>query len=170
MRIDSPRLCASDNHGIPAPTDAGEKGGIMAVNVGQRNVPDTPQNRQLDAGMKARELAIYTIRICTNQKVFLPEYRSALTEDIIRTAKDIYMNVWTANNILVKTQEQWDCRSRLQQKAALQCNNLLALISIARTLFHLKGKRVNYWSGMVIETRGMIQKWHEADRKRYGTK
>ena len=28
----------------------------MAVNVGQRNVPDTPQNRQLDACWKAREL------------------------------------------------------------------------------------------------------------------
>ena len=64
----------------------------MAVKAGERNVPDTPQNRQLNAVWYARELAVYTIQICKNKKVFLPEYQSALTDDIIRTAKDIYIN------------------------------------------------------------------------------
>ena len=91
----------------------------MAVNVGQRNVPDTPQNRQLDACWKARELAIHTIKICNNKNIFLPEYQSALTDDIIRTAKNIFVNVWTANNIMVKSQRQWDYRSQYQQKAIL---------------------------------------------------
>lgn len=51
----------------------------MAVKVGERNVPDTPQNRQLDAAWEARELALYTIKICNNKNIFLPEYQSALT-------------------------------------------------------------------------------------------
>ena len=140
----------------------------MSVNVGERNVPDTPQNRQLNACEKARELALHTIKICNNKNIFLPEYQSALTDDIIRTAKDIYISVWSANNILTKTSEQWKYRSQLQKKAALQCNNLLALISIARALFHLKGKKVSYWSGVTIETRNIIRKWHESDQKRYG--
>lgn len=55
----------------------------MAVNVGQRNVPDTPQNRQLDACWKARELAIHTIKICNNKNIFLPEYQSALRGIIV---------------------------------------------------------------------------------------
>ena len=139
----------------------------MAVNVGQRNVPDTPQNRQLDACWKSRELSIHTIKICNNKNIFLPEYQSALTDDIIRTAKNIFVNVWTANNIMVKSQRQWDYRSQYQQKAVLDCNNLLALISIARILFHLKGKKVKYWSGMTIETRNYIKKWHESDYKRF---
>ena len=46
----------------------------MAVKAGERNVPDTPQNRQLNAVWYARELAVYTIQICKNKKVFLPEY------------------------------------------------------------------------------------------------
>ena len=71
----------------------------MAVNVGQRNVPDTPQNRQLDAGIKAKELALHTIKICNNKKIFLPEYQSALTDDIIRLSKDIYLKVRRSNNI-----------------------------------------------------------------------
>lgn len=33
----------------------------MAVNVGQRNVPDTPQNQQLQACAKAKELALHTL-------------------------------------------------------------------------------------------------------------
>lgn len=117
----------------------------MAVKAGERNVPDTPQNRQLNAVWYARELAVYTIQICKNKKVFLPEYQSALTDDIIRTAKDIYINAWTANNIRVtekNKKELWLWRSKLQRQAILDCNNLLALIGLAHPLFHLKGKRV----------------------------
>ena len=54
----------------------------MAVKVGERNVPDTPQNRQLDAVWYARELALYTIKICQNKNIFIPEYQSSLTDDI----------------------------------------------------------------------------------------
>lgn len=106
----------------------------MAVKAGERNVPDTPQNRQLNAVWYARELAVYTIQICKNKKVFLPEYQSALTDDIIRTAKDIYINAWTANNIRVtekNKKELWAWRSKLQRQAILDCNNLLALIGLA---------------------------------------
>lgn len=126
----------------------------MAVKVGERNVPDTPQNRQLDAAWEARELALYTIKICNNKNIFLPEYQSALTDDIIRTAKDIYINVWTANNIRVDGhKELWNWRNRLQRQATMECNNLLALIGLARPLFHLKGKKVKYWSEKTLKTR-----------------
>lgn len=101
----------------------------MAVKAGERNVPDTPQNKQLNAVWYARELALYTIQICQNKKVFLQEYQSALTDDIIRTAKDIYINAWTANNIRItekNKKELWAWRSKLQRQAILDCNNLLA--------------------------------------------
>ena len=142
----------------------------MAVKAGERNVPDTPQNRQLNAVWYARELAVYTIQICKNKKVFLPEYQSALTDDIIRTAKDIYINAWTANNIRVtekNKKELWLWRSKLQRQAILDCNNLLALIGLARPLFHLKGKRVEYWSEQTLKVRNYIKKWRESDVDRY---
>lgn len=142
----------------------------MAVKAGERNVPDTPQNRQLNAVWYARELAVYTIQICKNKKVFLPEYQSALTDDIIRTAKDIYINAWTANNIRVtekNKKELWLWRSKLQRQAILDCNNLLALIGLAPPLFHLKGKRVEYWSEQTLKVRNYIKKWRESDVDRY---
>lgn len=142
----------------------------MAVKAGERNVPDTPQNRQLDVAWEARELALYTIQICNNKNIFLPEYQSALTDDIIRTAKDIYMHVWTANNIRVtdsKRKELFAYRNKLQRQAILDCNNLLALIGLARPLYHLKGKKVKYWSEKTLKTRNYIKKWKESDQDRY---
>lgn len=116
------------------------------------------------------ELSLHTIKICRNKKIFKEEYQDALTNDIIRTAKDIYIDAWTGNNIYV-TQEngRWKERRAYQLKAITNCNNLLALINIARRLFHLRGNKVRYWSQMVIATRGLIHKWYEANAKQYGT-
>lgn len=139
----------------------------MSVNAGERNVPDNPQNNQLDTCWKARGLALHTIKICTNRNIFLPEYQSALTNDLIGLAKNIYFKVWRANNIRVTRKEHWNSRGNLQISAILDCNNLLAAIGLARALFHLKGKKVNYWSKLVKETKGLISKWHESDAKRY---
>ena len=140
----------------------------MAVNVGQRNVPDTPANRQLEAAEKALDLALHTIKICKNKKIFLEEYQDALTNDIIRCAKDIYTYTWNANNVYVRPDNgRWRERERLQMAAISKCNELLALINIARRLFHLKGNKVRYWSQLTIDTRQMIHKWHEANAKQY---
>lgn len=99
----------------------------------------------------------------------LPEYRSSLTDDIIRTAKDIYIDSWTANNILVKSADDWKIRKSLQERAARNCNNLLALIQIAKTVFHLKSKRIKYWSEKAIDVRGYLRSWRDADSKRYSS-
>lgn len=142
----------------------------MSVKAGERNVPDTPRNRQLNAVWYARELALYTIKICDNENVFLPKHRQSLTDDIVRTATAIYLNSWTANNIRVtekNKKEMWSWRSRLQRQAILDCSKLLALIGLAHPLFHLKGKRVEYWSDQVVKVRNYIKKWRESDIERY---
>ena len=116
------------------------------------------------------ELALHTIKICNNKKIFAAEYQEALTNDIICCAKDIYINAWNANNIYVKKDNgSWQSREKLQKIAILKCNELLALINIARRLFHLKGNKVKYWSQMTLDTRGLIRKWMESNAKQYGT-
>lgn len=141
----------------------------MAVNAGERNVPDTPQNRQLEACEKAVELSIHTIHLCKNKNIFKVEYQEALTNDIIRCAKDIYIYAWEANNIYVKEGDsRWQRREKLQLLAISKCHEMIALINIARRLFHLKGKKVEYWTRLVIETRTLLRKWHEANAKQYG--
>lgn len=104
-----------------------------------------------------------------NSKIFLPEYQTALTNDIIHTAKEIFTKAWTANNIRVGDEPRnWLARKKLQQEAARECNNLLALIQMAKPLYHLTSKRVKYWGQKTIEVRQALRDWNAGDTKRYG--
>lgn len=102
-------------------------------------------------------------------KIFLPEYQTALTNDIIHTAKEIFTKAWTANNIRVGDEPRnWLERKKLQQEAARECNNLLAFIQMAKPLYHLTSKRVKYWGQKTIEVRQALRDWNAGDTKRYG--
>ena len=115
------------------------------------------------------DLAIHTIQICRNKNIFVEEYQDALTNDIIRCAKDIYIYAWSGNNVYVKPDNgRWPEREKYQKAAIMKCNELLALINMARRLFHLKGKKVRYWSQMTIDARALLVRWHEANAKQYG--
>lgn len=133
------------------------------------SVPETERGKgKFDVLIKANDLATYTIRITKNPKVFLPEYQTALTDDIIRAAKNVFIHAWTANNIRVVERDDWAERKRLQEQAAQECNNLLALIQIAKPVYHLKAKRVKYWGQKIIDARNAIRDWKAGDNKRYG--
>lgn len=105
------------------------------------SVPESKRaENKLQVLLDAQSLAAYTLRICKNPKVFTPDFQHLLTEKITNTAIDIFVNLWTANNILMKpgTENFTDNRKerkRLQDEAARNCNNLLALIQIAKPIF-----------------------------------
>lgn len=134
----------------------------MSVPQGQRS------QSKLEVIVMARHLAAYTIKITKNQNVFLPEYNNGITNKIIFTATSIFIGCWTANNIYVTKKTDWIERCELQQQAARDCNNLLALIQLAQEVFHLKTKRIRYWSEKTIAVRNKIRSWNESDSKRYG--
>ena len=133
----------------------------MSVEAGKRT------KNKFEVLLKARDLAKYTLEITKNSNVFLPEYQTALTDDIIRFAKDIYIKAWTANNIRVTNREQANERRKLQIEAGRNCNNLLALIDLAKVVYHLKNTRIKYWSEKTITARNLIREWCVNDTKRY---
>ena len=141
----------------------------MSVNAGDRNVPDTPQNRQLDAVCKAEELALHTIKITKNKNIFTEEYQEALTNDIIRCSKDIYLLARRGNNVYVKKGNgKWAKRVEYQSAAIDKCNDLIGLIQLARKLFKLRGRKARHWSQLTIDTRSLIIKWRESTVKEHG--
>ena len=118
------------------------------------------------------ELTCYTIKICTNQKIFLPQYQGAITNSIIYAATMIFISCWDANQIRVAKEtppEERLERKRLQDQAVRYCNRLLALMQIAKRLFHLKAKRIEYWGRNTINVREGIKRWQESDKERYNT-
>lgn len=136
------------------------------------SVPETQRGQaKLQVLVDARYLAKYTLQITANEKVFKPEYQRSLTDDIVKTAKDIFTMAWTANNIRVGDDiENWNERKRLQEMATRKCNDLLALIDLAKPVFHLSAKRVKYWGKLTIKVRQEIRNWKTGDSKRYEKK
>lgn len=142
----------------------------MAVNAGERNIKDTPANRMFYAVDDARALACHTIKICTNEKVFNPQF-SYITNQIIDDAMKIYQNAWAANNVLVTDDiEDYKLRKSYQDLAALSCNLLLSKIDLAKRLYHLKDRKYKYWAEFTIRVRNRIRGWIDSDRERYSKK
>lgn len=111
--------------------------------------------------------AVYVIQITKNEKIFTPEYNEAVTNDLVRTAKNISRYIWAANNVLVNSKETYSIRRKYQELAATECNVLLADVNIARKLFHISSKRMRYWTGMLVEIRNKTRGWITSDAKRY---
>lgn len=131
---------------------------------------DRRRSGKLEVLTKANELCVYTIKICVNPNIFLPEFQNALTDDIIKTSKNIFLHAWKANGIVVgRNYENKISRLNYQELAIDSCNDLLALMQIAQKLFHLKTKRIEYWGKLTIEVRTMLRAWKNSDERRYAT-
>ena len=123
---------------------------------------------KLEALVKAKRLASYTIKITCNQKTFPVQYYNAITYKIIAIATQIFMDAWEANGIRVEDDEdKHKERHALQDKAIRGCNNLLPLIQIAQEVFHLRLRRIEHWGRLILETRSILKAWQESDDKRF---
>ena len=126
---------------------------------------------KFDILIKARMLCKYTLEITTNENVFDPRYKTVLTDNIDKLALDIYINLFEANNIDIRKtnpnlKQDYELRRLLVTKAIRNCYNLLALIQLAKPIFHLKSKRIEYWGQMVIDVRDMARKLRSSDKDR----
>ena len=134
-----------------------------------------PENQRetgkLNALVKARMLCTHTFQIVSNEKIFLPKYER-IVERIIDAAIAIYQCAWNANDIrVVFTRDGWqkDAQDRLdlQKESIRKCKDLIGLIEIAKPLFHLRRKKVEYWMRKTLETKDGIAAWSNGDKKRY---
>lgn len=74
----------------------------MSVPVNQRT------HGKLEAYTKAYDLAVYTLQITKNKKIFTVEYQEQLTDLIITAALEIYYNkLWGEENGTVRKEK--DC-------------------------------------------------------------
>lgn len=136
----------------------------MSVPVNERS------HGKLEAYTKAYELAVYTLRITKNKKIFTVEFQEELTDRIIEAALDIYLLVGCANDMQVRTKDDernYKERLAMQRKALKRCGELNKLIILAKPIFHLTSKRVKYWAGLTQDTRSLIKAWSDSDKKRF---
>lgn len=87
----------------------------------------------------SNELAKYTLEITSNQRVFSPRF-DAFTRHIVDNAFGIGQSIWMANDINVRSAEDYSKRHGLQRDALLECDALLYNITLAKNTFHLSRK------------------------------
>ena len=139
----------------------------MAVNAGQRNVPDTPSNRQCYAVDACYVLCVHLLKITKNQKFFTEEHYD-LTGRIRELATGIYTCAFSANKTNVtKDPSRWEKRKANQESAICGLIEMLALIPVARAVFHLRKGKTEYWTKLTKDAYALAKKWHEADVERY---
>lgn len=125
------------------------------------------KKQPLEVHLRQIDLICYTIQI-TSGKTFAPQYQyqSVIVSRIIIQTIDIYTFSWEANNIRVNGDpEKYRRRKDLQQKAIERCDSLLGLILIAKIMFHLRGRKCEYWCRKVEEVKNMTMAWKEKDIK-----
>lgn len=134
------------------------------------SVPEPARHKgRLEVHVKAQSLAAYTVLILGNQKVFDPAVDDELIKRIKCCALDIYAKAWAANKIKADTNYLNRAnRYMMQEETISLCDELLAYIGIAKVVYHLRKKRMKYWSGLILEVRALLQGWKESDAKRYG--
>jgi hypothetical protein len=134
----------------------------MSVPEGKRT------ESKLEVQTKAKALALYTVSICGNEKVFPKRDRWAVTNRIVSTALTIMEEVDVANDIYVSTQGDFELRRRSQTIALSNTAKLLGLMELSYVKYSIDGDRMKHWAQMVIDARELIKKWRQTDKDRYG--
>lgn len=133
----------------------------MSVPVGKRT------EGKLEVQTKAKALALYTVQICGNEKNFPKRDRWIITNRIVSTVLEIMEEVDVANDIYVSTKGDFELRRRSQTIALSSTAKLLGLMELAYIKYKIDGRRMSYWTGLVLEERELIKKWRQSDKNRY---
>lgn len=123
---------------------------------------------ELEVLNKARELAMYTIKICSNEKNFPKRHRWSIINKIVNDAIDVHGNIRKANDIFVSLDIDYKLRREWQVRAMGCADELLANMDIAYMLFNVNDNRIDHWVGLVKDTKDLLRKWRDSDAKRYG--
>ena len=122
----------------------------------------------LDVQIKANALVKHTIHICSNERVFNPQY-GAFTGRIVETTTRAGQLLWEANNIRVDDRaDRWARRREYQECACEELDSLLYLIEVAHNLYGLRNGKYENWARMTREVRDLARSWRDSDARRFG--
>lgn len=123
---------------------------------------------KLEVEVKARQLFATMLKAVSNPKKFDPIYYDLFTKRWLEKLESAYLNCWRANNILVKTKQDYEKRKSLQNEAIRDLLDFLALLSSFKEIYKAPARRIIYWTDKTLEVVKLIQAWKTSDRERYG--
>ena len=114
---------------------------------------------------RSNELAVYTIKICSNEKHFPKKYRWCITNKLVDCALTINNCVSAANAIYIADgdEEAHKMRRNYQTKALAESYALLSMIDIAYRTFGIESDRIEFWTRLVKDVQGLIRNWRKSE-------
>lgn len=143
------------------------------------SVPKSKRNQsELSVLTEADKLAIYTIRMCANERKFPKRYRWCITQGIVASAISVKKNVSMANAIYITDKESYILRRTYQQKALAELAGMMSDMDIAFRLFDgLKHTaetdkpnmeiNISFWTGQALKTKNLLLAWKKSDVEKY---
>ena len=120
-------------------------------------------NDDLKVIVKAKELAVHTIRITSNCNRFPKKYRFTLCDRMQNKAMTIYELLLEANRTMLSNKT---ARIELQTKAIMNCDQLLFYIEMCLELNIIAANSAEYWSKLVSDIKFMTIAWRTKDKER----
>lgn len=117
---------------------------------------------------KARDLADYTVTICSNEKYFPKRYRWCLTGKIVNSAIEIHMLCLKANAVYVRDDEDYQLRKRYQTMALSETYALEGVMDIAYRTFGVDADRIDTWSRKLHDVQNLIRAWRKKELRGNG--
>ncbi len=121
---------------------------------------------ELEVLVKAKELCVYTLNICSGEKHFPKRDRWIITQKIANEATDTYTCIRKANAIRVTERCDYELRRTYQMEAYAHTDALLGLIEIAAAMDNV-AINVEHWTGLADEVQKRLLGWRKSDRERY---
>lgn len=126
--------------------------------------------RRFSVVVAAKDLAVHTIQITSNENFFPRRYRLTFTNKMIDKALSIVTLLTEANEIIPSTQKEYELRCCYQKNALAAYKSLEVMIDISKRLFNLPDRKIEYWSKLLFKARNAAVEWYQGDRKRFGFK
>ena len=121
------------------------------------------ENNDLKVVIKAKEMAVHTIKITSNCNKFPKKYRFTLCDRMQNKSMNIYELLLEANRTHLSNIAS---RNELQTKAILNCNELLFYIEMCLQLNIIESNSAEYWSKLVSDIKFMTIAWRTKDKER----
>lgn len=136
----------------------------MAVRKSERS------ESKLEVLNKAKILTEYTLRICRNEKVFPKSSRWIMSQRIVNECLDAISCIRRANATYIGDGNRISCEYRRvqQNEAHAHFDALLTLIDLAFNVFDIEGRKIEYWTGLVLDADDALKAWSKSDKERIG--
>ena len=112
-------------------------------------------------------LCNYTISTLKKEKVFPKSSRWLISRPIADEVTEMLSCIRRANSVKVTCKAEYEFRRGQRTKAYACLEALLGLVDVAYASIPLDANRVEYWTGLILDTEVLLLKWKRSDESRY---